>query len=138
MTLSTAYWCVLIAALLPYVWIVVAKTGGTERFDNHNPRAWLARQNAPRVQRGTAAQFNGFEAFPAFAAGVIIAQLAGVAHDRIAWLALIFVVFRVLHGVFYLLDRAPLRSLAWFAAFACTLTLIVQAALLAARSAATG
>src|SRR5690606_20899754 len=27
MTLATAYWCVLIAALLPYVWVVFAKAG---------------------------------------------------------------------------------------------------------------
>lgn len=129
MTLSTAYWCILIAALLPYVWVVIAKTGGSERFDNRNPRAWLARQNTPRVQHATAAQFNSFEAFPAFAAGVILAQLAGVSHERIAALAIAFVVFRVLHGMCYLLDRAALRSLVWFAALGCTIALIVQAAL---------
>lgn len=128
MTLSTAYWCILIAALLPYVWVVIAKTGGQERFDNRLPREWLARQNAPRVQRGTAAQFNSFEAFPAFAAGVILAQLAGVPHDRIAWLAVAFVAFRVLHGVCYLLNQAALRSLVWFGGLACVLALLAQAA----------
>lgn len=128
MTLSTAYWCVLAAALLPYVWTVVAKAGG-ERFDNRNPRAWLARQDDPRRQRANAAQLNGFEAFPAFAAAVILAQLAGVPHDRIALLALVFVVVRVLHGLLYILDRATLRSLAWLVGLVCVVVLYVEAAI---------
>lgn len=127
MTLSTAYWCVLAAALLPYVWTVIAKAGG-ERFDNRNPRAWLARQENPRRQRANAAQLNSFEAFPAFAASVILAQLAGVPHDRIAMLAVLFVALRILHGLFYIFDRATLRSLAWFGGFACVVMLFVHAA----------
>lgn len=128
MTLSTAYWCVLIAALLPYVWTVVAKSSG-KRFDNRNPREWLARQDNPRSIRANAAQLNAFEAFPAFAVAVVLAQLAGVAHDRIALLAVVFLVFRVLHGLFYVSNRDKLRSLSWFAALSCVLTLLVQATL---------
>ena len=78
MTIAVAYWCVLAAALLPYLWVGIAKAGGA-RFDNRDPRAWLARQEEPKRQRATAAQLNAFEAFPAFAAGVLIAHAAGVA-----------------------------------------------------------
>ena len=35
--MTTAYWCVLVAALLPYVATLTAKIGG-EKFDNSNPR----------------------------------------------------------------------------------------------------
>ncbi|MGH8085498.1 MAG: hypothetical protein ACREPV_09505 [Lysobacter sp.] len=35
MTLAIAYWCVLIAAILPLVWSSVAKASG-EKFDNHS------------------------------------------------------------------------------------------------------
>ena len=85
MNLATAYWCVLIAALLPYAWVVVAKTSG-ERYDHRDPRGWIARQTNLRVHRANAAQLNSYEAFAPFAAGVVIAQLAGVAADRIALL----------------------------------------------------
>jgi len=129
LSLATAYWCVLIAALLPYVWVSVAKASG-ERYDNRDPRGWLARQTNPRVHRANAAQLNGYEAFAPFAAGVVLAQLAGVAADRITLLALAFVVLRVLHGLVYVAGlKHTLRSLIWFGAFACVLALLAQAAL---------
>jgi len=128
MTLATAYWCVLIAALLPYLWITIAKAGG-KRYDNRDPRGWIARQDDPRSIRGNAAQLNAFEAFAPFAAGVVLAQFAGVPADRIAWLAVVFIAMRVLHGIFYLANVHALRSLVWFGGFACVLGLLAQAAL---------
>ena len=128
MTLSVAYWCVLVAALLPYVWTVIAKSGG-ERYDNREPRAWLARQDDPRVQRANAAQLNAFEAFPPFAAAVILAHVASVPDARIALLAVVFVVARVLHGLVYIAGVPAVRSLVWFVGLACVVALLVQAAL---------
>ena len=129
MGLATAYWCVLIAALLPYVWVSVAKASG-ERYDNRDPRGWTARQTNPRVHRANAAQLNGYEAFAPFAASVVLAQLAGVAAGRIALLAVLFVVFRILHGLIYIAGwQHATRSLAWFAALVCVVILFVQAAL---------
>ena len=129
MTIATAYWCVVIAALLPYLWTTVAKASG-ERYDNRDPRGWVARQTNPRVHRANAAQLNAFEAFAPFAAAVVLAQLAGVPESRIAMLAIAFVVFRLLHGVVYTLGlKHSLRSLAWFAALACVVWLLVAAAL---------
>lgn len=132
--MATAYWCILIAALLPYAWVTVAKASG-ERYDNRDPRGWLARQDNPRALRGNAAQLNAFEAFPAFVAGVLMAQFAGVDPARIGLLAIAFVAFRVLHGLFYIVGQHRLRSLAWFAAFFCVIALMVQAALRVAASA---
>lgn len=126
--MAIAYWCILVAALLPYAWVSIAKWSGV-RYDNRDPRGWLARQESPRVHRANAAQLNGFEAFPAFVAGVLMAQLAGVDPARIGLLAVVFVVFRILHGIFYLGGQHRLRSLAWFIGFACVLALIVQAAM---------
>jgi uncharacterized MAPEG superfamily protein len=125
--MSTAYWCILAAALLPYLWVMIAKSSG-QRYDNRDPRSWLARQDNPRALRANAAQLNAFEAFPAFAASVLMAQLAGVDPASITLLALVFVGLRVLHGVFYLAGIAALRSLVWAGAFGCVLALIVQAA----------
>lgn len=133
MTLATAYWCVLIAAILPYVWIVIAKGSGPN-YNNRNPRAWLAKQDGNyKVQRAHGAHLNAFEAFAPFAAGVVLAQLAGVDHGRIALLAVAFIVLRVLHGVLYVADLAMARSLVWLGSYLCILALLVQAALHAGR-----
>jgi uncharacterized MAPEG superfamily protein len=128
MTMTTAYWCVLAAAFLPYLWTVVAKASGP-RYDNRDPRGWLARQENPRSIRANAAHLNAFEAFAPFAASVLMAQLAGVDEGRVALLALAFLAFRLLHGAFYLSGHHLLRSAAWTGGFACVLTLMVQAAL---------
>lgn len=126
--MSTAYWCILIAALLPYLWVFIAKQSG-ERYNNHEPRNWQDRQTNPRSRRANAAQLNGFESFPAFVAGVLMAQLAGVAPNTIGLLSVAFVVARLLHGAFYVGDAPRLRSLSWLVGMLCVLGLIVMAAL---------
>ena len=125
--MTTAYWCILIAALLPYVWVAIAKQSG-QRYDNRDPRSWIARQDNPRVARANAAQLNAFEAFAPFAAAVLMAQFAGVDPSRISQLAIAFVLLRALHGVFYVTGVHLLRSLAWGGGVACVVMLMVQAA----------
>ena len=83
----------------------------------------------PESMRAHAAHLNGFESFPAFVAGVLMAQLAGVPHATITVLAIVFVIARVLHGVFYIGNVQALRSLVWLVGFASALALIVMAAL---------
>ena len=46
--MQIAYWCVLIAAMLPYVWVIVANAGPA--YDNRAPRVQLA-QTAGYRQR---------------------------------------------------------------------------------------
>ncbi len=121
--MTFAYACILIAALLPYLWTAIAKTAAP-RYDNRDPRRWLAKQDNPRVQRANNAQLNAFEAFAPFAAAVLMAQLAGVDAQRITWLAVAFVVLRILHGITYLSGHHLARSLVWFAALGCVLGLM--------------
>lgn len=128
MTLALAYWCVLIAAALPYLWVSIAKASG-QRYNNRDPRGWQSRQDNPRSIRANAAQLNAFEAFAPFAAGVVMAQLTGVAHAHIAALAVGFVIARVLHGVLYLADKHGLRSLVWVIGYGCVIALLGLAAL---------
>src|SRR3569833_3158043 len=109
--MTTAYWRSLSAALLPYLWVAIAKQSG-QRYDNRDPRSWIARQDNPRVARANAAQLNAFEAFAPFAAAVLMAQAAGVDAPRVSQLAIAFVALRVLHGVFYVTGVHLLRSLA--------------------------
>ncbi|MBT2746892.1 MULTISPECIES: MAPEG family protein [unclassified Lysobacter] len=128
MSMTIAYWCLLIAALMPYLWVAVAKANG-KRYDNRDPRAWQARQDSPRSNAAYAAHLNAFEAFAPFAAGVLAAQMAGVDTDWIVILSIVFVVCRVLHGVFYIAGKAPLRSLVWAIGFLCAMALLALAAL---------
>jgi uncharacterized MAPEG superfamily protein len=125
--MATAYWCILIAALLPYVWVAVAKTAAPD-YNNKDPRTWVARQESYRVRNANSAHLNAFEAFPAFVAGVLMAQFAGVDPHRIGMLAMAFVGLRVLHGIFYVTGVHVLRSLAWLGGFGCVLALMAQAA----------
>lgn len=118
---TIAYWCVLVAALLPIVCAGLAKGGkfGIPRkeggFDNHNPRTWLARQTDWRA-RANAAQANSFEALPLFIGAVIIAHQLGAHQGRLDILAFLFVVLRILYIMMYVAGMPNVRSMVWCAA----------------------
>lgn len=123
--MTIAYWCVLIAALLPYLWVGVAKS---ERgYDNAAPRAYLDARKGFR-QRAHWAQLNSYEAFPPFAAAVIIAHLAAAPQHLVDGLAVAFVLARLAYGVAYIGDRPTLRSLVWTVGMGCVIALFVVAA----------
>lgn len=126
-----AYWCVLIAAFMPVAFVAYAKFFCGQKMDmdsNRYPRRWLE-QTEGAQQRAYWAQLNGFEAFPPFAAGVIIASIAGGSVAAINLLAVLFVLLRIVYGWCYIADRASARSLVWFAATTCTVLLFIVAAI---------
>lgn len=123
--MTTAYWMILVAGLLPY-WPTVASKWRRD-YDNAAPRAGVDRLR-PRQQRAYWAQLNAFEAFPLFAAAVIIAHLAGAPQARVDTLAAGFVTFRIAYTLAYLYDRPTLRSLLWCGALFCVIGLFVAAA----------
>jgi uncharacterized MAPEG superfamily protein len=90
---------------------LVAKLSG-ERFNNRDPRAWLEKQQG-LSRRANSAQANGFEAFPIFAAGVIVAHLVHAPQARIDLLAIGFIIARIAFLVCYLADWHWARSLVW-------------------------
>ena len=126
---TVAYWCVLIAALLPFAcaWLAKSKGFGKPRreggFDNSNPRAWLARQTDWQG-RANAAQANTFEALPFFIGAVIIAHQLGAPQTMLDILALLFVTLRVIYVAMYVADLATVRSAIW------ALALLVNIAIL--------
>lgn len=126
--MTVAYWCVLVALLLPYVWFGVLNAKAGKARDNDSPRDFLPRLEGV-AKRAYGAHVNSFEANTGFAAGVIIAHLAHAPQGRIDALALAFVALRVLHGILYLSGRGGLRSLVWFAGFVCIVALFVIGAL---------
>lgn len=123
--MSIAYWCIMIAAILPYFWVILAKAG--KHYNNAAPRLQLEQAEGYR-KRAFWAQLNAFEAFPPFAAAVIIAQLQHVAQATVDIMSLSFIAARVLHAVFYLLNLPSLRSLAWATGFALIIGLFVVSA----------
>ncbi|ODU49426.1 MAG: hypothetical protein ABS98_10250 [Lysobacteraceae bacterium SCN 69-48] len=123
-----AYGCIIVAACLPYLWAVLAKTSAPG-YNNKDPRGWVARQESYRVRNAYAAHLNAFEAFPPFAAAVLMAQFAQVDAQHVAWLSMAFIAFRILHGIFYLAALQALRSLAWLGGFASVIALMLLAAL---------
>jgi len=106
-----AFWCVLIAGVMPLVTVSIAKSG-SPGYDNHDPRAWLDQQTG-RARRADMAHRNHFEAFPFFAAAVLTASHLQAPQARIDELAAVFILARLLYTVCYLADRATLRTLCW-------------------------
>lgn len=126
--MTTAYWCVFIAALLPYLGTATAKIGGRMPIPaNHSPREWLEELGGWQ-KRAHWYQLNSFEAFPAFAAAVLIATHLQAPQARIDQLAQAFIGFRVAHYVCYLADWALLRSAVWIAGGACVIWLFLLGA----------
>lgn len=125
--MTLALWCVLAGLLLPYLWTGTAKAMGRYGMhDNLHPREFLARLSGPAA-RANWAQLNSFEAFPAFAAAVLVAQYAQAPQHAVDLLALGWVALRLLHGLFYIANLAALRSLVWFGAMGCVVALFVIA-----------
>lgn len=105
-----AYWCVLVAALLPLFWAGYAKAGGT--VDNHCPRE-STNDLPPKHRRAYAAHYNAYENFPFFAAAVIIAITQGATLSTVNALAMIYVLLRIVHGVLYVIDQPTARSIVY-------------------------
>ncbi len=123
--MTIALWMILAAAVIPYLFAVIAKFG--RDYDNSAPREYLARATGWR-QRSNWAHLNGFEAFPPFAAAVITAHILIGQSTLTDWLAFGFVTVRLLHGAFYIANLATLRSAAWAAGFLCVVGLFLAAA----------
>jgi uncharacterized MAPEG superfamily protein len=119
--MNFAYGMILVAALLPYVTVAIAKAGGSG-YDNADPRVWAARQTGWRA-RAMAAHQNHFEAFAPFAAAVIVASAGHGSPGAIDALAASFVLVRVGYTAAYLANTPTLRSALWFVGFLCVLAL---------------
>ena len=121
--MTVAFWCVFVAALLPYV-----PVGLSQRF--LDPR--MPRKGVPNLE-GTAARaygahLNAFEAFPPFAAAVIISHVVHGPSALVDWLAVLFIVARLAHMGFYLADRQPPRTASFFLGLIVVIVIFVQAA----------
>ena len=120
--MTIAFWCVFVAAALPYV-----PFGLVKGLDPKNPRSTV-RNLSGTAARAHSAHLNAFEAFPAFAAAVIISHLTLGANTWTNLLALAFIVARIAHIGFYLADRQPPRSAAFTVGLVIVIVMFIHAA----------
>src|SRR3954469_11047438 len=124
--LTLAYWCVLVAAALPYVCAYIAKLGAFGPRDNVNPREWAARQSGWRA-RANSAQANTFEGLPFFIGAVIIAHQLGANQARLDMLAVAYVVLRTIYLAIYIKGLGGVRSAGWARAFLVNVAILFLA-----------
>ena len=123
--MTLAYWCILIAALLPYMTVAFAKI--KPGYNNRSPREWEEKLDGWR-KRAIHAHVNHFEAFAPFAAGVIVAHLARAPQHAIDAIAVVFVLARLGYTGAYLAGKPALRSSIWLVGLACVIALFAVAA----------
>lgn len=127
--MTVPFWCLLAVILMP---IVLSFVGGYHRGkafgkpDNKNPRAQIAQLEGAGA-RIYAAQANAWEAALLFTAAVLTSALAGLSAEAATPWALAFVVFRVLHAIFYIRDLDKARSGAFLGGLVCVIALFVKA-----------
>ena len=114
--------CLLAAVILTILSISPAKLSGGRTYDNANPRDPGFYTPGLRA-RSQGAHLNGYEAFPFFAASVILAEMRGVGQGTVDALAVGFIVVRIVYVLLYLGNRPTMRSLVWSAGFACNLAI---------------
>lgn len=120
--MTIAFWCVFVAAMLPYVPFQFVRG-----LDARNTRAGV-KELSGLSARAHAAHLNAFEAFPPFAAAVVISHLALGANVWSNILATLFIVARLAHMGYYLADRQPPRSAAFSIGVLLIIAIFVHAA----------
>ena len=121
--MTIAFGCVLTTIFIPLVLAGYAKFG-SKGYDNRNPREFLENVQG-KFKRAHYAQLNSYEAFPPFAAGVLVAHVSGAVQSQVDALAVAFVIARILYSIFYIVNQHQLRSLAWVFGFSCVVGLFV-------------
>ncbi len=126
--MSLPFWCIFISALLIFLAKApVAKAMQQESgvYDNRLPRNQQARLRGFGA-RALAAHLNSFEAFPLFAAGVLMAHVSQTQGALVDGLAVLFVISRVLYLLCYWADWHWQRSLVWGVGLLCSLLLMLS------------
>lgn len=124
---TVAVICLIIAAAMialtefPVAWARKKQQGV---YDNRNPRMQQARLTGYGA-RALGAHQNTIEAFPIFAAGVLLAIIAGVDSGWLTFLTLLFTGARLVYMAAYLADVHLLRSLSWMVGFGASIALML-------------
>ncbi len=110
--MTVAEYCVFACVALYLLTIVPVKWIGFRDYDNSKPRNPAFYQDAIRA-RALGAHQNGIEAFPFFAAAVLLAEFRAAPQNLINELAVLFLIVRIAYVFTYLGNRSRLRSILW-------------------------
>ena len=108
----------------PKIPLSMAMARQPEGYDNAHPRDQQAKLTG-WGRRAAAAHTNGFESFPAFAAGVLASHVTGASPHWAAIFAIAYVIARALYAFAYVGGVALLRSAVWTVGFASSIALMV-------------
>jgi uncharacterized MAPEG superfamily protein len=117
--MTIAEWCIFASVMLylltiaPVIWV------NAKQFDNARPRDPAFYQDGIRA-RALGAHQNGIEAFPFFAAAVLLAEFRAAPQNLINELSMLFVIVRSAYVLTYVGDRPSLRSILWALGFLIT------------------
>jgi uncharacterized MAPEG superfamily protein len=126
--MTVAEWCVFGTLMLYLLTIASIKWAGFRRFDNARPRD-AAFYDGPIAARALGAHQNGIEAFPFFAAAVLLAEFRFCSQHLIDELAMLFLIVRIAYVFTYLGNRPTLRSILWSIGFAINIAIFFMPAL---------
>jgi len=120
--MTVAEWCIFASLMLSLLSIASVKWLRFGRFDNSKPRD-PAFYESPFAARALGAHQNGIEAFPFFAAAVLLAEFRACPQNLINELAVLFVIVRIAYVFTYIGNRPTLRSILWSIGFAINLAI---------------
>ena len=123
--MTFAYFSILIFALFNSLCSLLAKKFDAET--NREPRRHSA-QASGKAARLFAAEQNGYEMLPLYAAAVIIAHATGeAAQSTVNTLSAAFLLLRAAYIWAYAQDKAALRSNIWYGCLMCIVALFIAA-----------
>jgi len=126
--MTIAEWCVFAIVMLYLLSITPIKWLRFRRFDNSRPRDPTFYQD-PIAARSLGAHQNGIEAFPFFAAAVLLAEFRACPQRLVDELAVLFVIVRIAYVFTYLGNRPTLRSILWSLGFAINIAIFFMPAI---------
>ena len=120
-------WCLLAGVVLPYVWAGVSVPFRNKQLgalDLAQPRLQAAELTAGGAG-AWGAQMNQWEAISVFTAATLMAFMQGVdASGAWATASIIWIIARVLHGLFYVMQQAVLRVASFVVSLAMSVWII--------------
>lgn len=123
--MTIAFWCILVAGLLPLLAGVYAKMS-KPGYDNDNPRHFMSGLEGEGA-RANAAMQNGFEGFPLFAASVLVAAVQKADPTMVNILAVAYVLIRLAYAYTYIKGYSNARSSIWFTGLICVVGIFITA-----------
>src|ERR1700759_4211741 len=127
--MTIAEWCVFASVMLYLLTIAPVKWLGAKQFDNASPRNPAFYQDGSIRARALGAHQNGIEAFPFFAAAVLLAEFRGGPQRYVNELAVLFLIVRVAYVLTYVGNRPSLRSILWSLGFIINIAIFFMPAI---------